>query len=93
VRIENNKLDEPLLIFPNPFTDELNLVINSKAEGTVRITLFSSLGKKILDYELPVTEGMNETVISDNRLIPAVYYLRVTSPEATITLPVVKMRR
>jgi hypothetical protein len=92
LRVENNDLDEPLLIFPNPFTDELNLVINSKAEGTVKITLFNSLGKKFLDYEQPVTEGMNETVIRDERLIPGIYYLRISLPEVTKTLPVVRMR-
>ncbi len=93
VRIENNDLDEPLLVFPNPFTEELNLVINTKVEGTARITLFNSMGKKIIDYELPVTEGMNETVIRDQRLIPAVYYLRITLPGATKTLPVIRMRK
>lgn len=93
VRIENNDLDEPLLIFPNPFTDELNLVINSKVEGKARITLFNSTGKKIIDFELPVTEGMNETVIRDNRLIPGIYYLRIALPENTKTLPVIRMRK
>ena len=93
VRIENNDLDEPLLIFPNPFTDELNLVINSKVEGTARITLFNSTGKKKIDFELPVTEGMNETVIRDNRLIPGIYYLRIALPEITKTLPVIRMRK
>jgi len=94
VRIENNNLDEPLFVFPNPFTEELKLTINSKVEGTARITLFNLTGKKLIDFELPVTEGLSETVIRDQSLIPAVYYLRIILPGGiTKTLPVIRMRR
>ena len=94
VRIENSNLDEPLLVFPNPFTEELKLTINSKVEGTARITLFNLTGKKLIDFELPVTEGLSETVIRDQSLIPAVYYLRIALPGGiTKTLPVIRMKR
>ena len=57
MRIENNNLDEPLFVFPNPFTEELKLTINSKVEGTARITLFNLTGKKLIDFELPVNKS------------------------------------
>ncbi len=92
IHIENNDLDEPLLVFPNPFNEELNIVINSEVEGTANITLINALGKKIIEFEQQVTIGMNETIIKDKRLIPSVYYLRVSLPGSTKSIPVVKTR-
>ncbi|MBN2863547.1 MAG: hypothetical protein JXN62_10320 [Bacteroidales bacterium] len=92
VQIENNELDEPLLVFPNPFVDELKIVISSEAEGMARFILFNSAGKKIIDFEQPVYEGINEAIIRDNRLITSIYYLRVSFPGFSKTIPVIKIR-
>ncbi|MBN2420060.1 MAG: T9SS type A sorting domain-containing protein, partial [Deltaproteobacteria bacterium] len=92
VQIENNELDEPLLVFPNPFVDELKIVISSEAEGMARFILFNSAGKKIIDFEQPVYEGINEAIIRDNRLITSIYYLKVSFPGFSKTIPVIKIR-
>ncbi|HPI68066.1 MAG TPA: C25 family cysteine peptidase [Bacteroidales bacterium] len=93
VVIENNVADEALIAYPNPFRDELNLVINSEIDDIVRISLFNSMGKTIHEMELPVTSGMNETIIRNRRLVPGIYYLRLTIQGKSITIPVINMRK
>ncbi|MCJ7449456.1 MAG: C25 family cysteine peptidase [Bacteroidales bacterium] len=93
INIKNTDIEEPLLVFPNPFTDVLNIVIISKIQGTAYISLTNPAGKKISNFETPIIEGMNEIFIKDNRLVPSVYYLRVEYPGNSRTIPVIKTRK
>jgi hypothetical protein len=90
--IENIIIDEPFTIYPNPFTDELKILINSNTEGIARISLTSAKGQKMTDFEHIIIEGMNEITISDSKLTPSVYYLRIEYPGLSRTFPVVKIK-
>jgi len=93
VNIENNDIDEPLLVYPNPFTRELNIIINSEADGTAHITLTNSLGKKLMDFKREVISGMNEILINDMRLASGVYYLKVVYPGSSRVISIVKTKQ
>lgn len=91
-RYEQDKIAEPFLVFPNPFTDELKIVINSDVAGTVHFTVFTSSGIKVLESEKPVSRGMNEFVMNGRKLVPAVYYLLIDFPGVLRSVPVIKAR-
>ncbi len=91
-KLEQKTIDEPFLVFPNPFTSELKIIINSDVDGTARISLNTLTWKKVLDIKKPVYEGVNEIVLNDNKLAPSVYYLTIEFPGVTRTIPVVKMK-
>ncbi len=92
IKLEHTTPDEPLLVFPNPFTGELKIIINSDVAGTADFTLYTSTGKKVLYSEKPVSRGMNEITMNGKKLVPSVYYLRIDFPGVSRTVPVVKAR-
>lgn len=83
---------EPLTVSPNPFTDEFQITINSNADTTAHFTLTSTLGMVITDFEKEITEGRNVITVSDLKLEPAVYYLRIRYGTKTQTIPVIKIK-
>ncbi|MCX6302154.1 MAG: C25 family cysteine peptidase [Bacteroidia bacterium] len=91
-KIEHTTIDEPLLVFPNPFTGELKIIINSDVAGTASFTLYTSTGKKVLDSEKPVNKGVNEITMNGGMLVPSVYYLRIDFPGVSRTVPVIKTK-
>ncbi len=48
---KNTVIDEPLLVFPNPFTDQFKIVINSKVPDNVQVTLVNLSGIRIYNLE------------------------------------------
>ncbi|MFH0841949.1 MAG: C25 family cysteine peptidase [Bacteroidota bacterium] len=91
-RYEQDEIAEPYLVFPNPFTDELKIVVNSDVAGTVYFSVFTSGGKKVLESDQPVDRGMNEFAMNGRKLVPGVYYLRIDFPGVYRTVPIVKAR-
>jgi len=91
-KIEHTNVDEPLLVFPNPFTSELKIVINSDVSGTAHFSLNSSAGKKLMDFVKPVKKGANQIILDGRRLIPSVYYLKIEFPGISRTVPVIKVK-
>jgi hypothetical protein len=92
VSVMNDKLDGPLLVYPNPFRDELNIIINSKFDAIAHVTLTSPTGKKIIDFRQEITAGINTATINDPRLLPGVFYLVVEFPGVSKSIPVVKIK-
>jgi hypothetical protein len=92
VNIENTEIDEPLSVFPNPFTERLDIVINSEIDATVRISLINSTGKKLLDFEHVILPGSNELSMENIHLPPAVYYLKIEYPGMRKTIPVIRLK-
>jgi hypothetical protein len=91
--IEHTTIIEPFLVFPNPFTDELNIFINSDVAGTVHFALYNTSGKKNIDVEYEIAGGMNEIKINASHLPASLYFLRIEYPGITRTVKVVKTRK
>jgi hypothetical protein len=93
VSVRNNDIDGPVLVYPNPFNEKLNILINASDTGTAHITLTNSTGIKTMDFDQEVVAGMNSTFISGNNLAPGVYYLRIRTGGVVKTLPVIKIKQ
>jgi hypothetical protein len=83
---------EPLTVCPNPFTDELQVIINSESAATAHFTLTSTLGVLITDFEKDLFTGRNIITIRDLKMEPSVYYLRIRFAGLNRTIPVVKIK-
>lgn len=93
INIENMTINEPLSVFPNPFNEELNIVINSEVDATANISLINVAGKKLIDVKKVIIPGKNEEIIRSNSLPPAVYYLKVEYPGWSKVIKVLKAQR
>ena len=93
IKIENTDIDEPLVVFPNPFTDELNIVINTDTSGIARIRMLDLTGRTLIDEEHKIEWGENLINISGQVLNSAVYFIKIESPGIRKTIPVIKTNR
>ncbi len=91
--IENTEISEALGVFPNPFTDELTITLNSKVEDKLHISISNVSGVKLYDIEKDIISGNNSFTISDFRLIPSLYYLNIRGTTFNETIPVLKIKR
>ena len=64
---------QELSIYPNPFHDEVTIVLDSKEKGTAKITINSTTGQKLYDKNFNVTAGTNVLKVQLN--VPAGVYL------------------
>jgi Peptidase family C25./Propeptide_C25. len=83
---------EPLTVCPNPFTDEFQVIINSDSVTTAYFTLINTLGLVITDFEKEISKGRNIITISDLKMKPSLYYLRIRYAGVTRSIPVIKIK-
>jgi hypothetical protein len=95
VNIMNNELDGPLQVTPNPFTSEINLVLNPEIDGTANFSLYNATGRILwTKHDYPIMAGTNALTIDDLPLLPpAVYYLKVEFPGFSKTVHLVKIKK
>ena len=93
IKLENTRIDEPLLVFPNPFTNQLKIVINSNVNDVVLVTLVNHSGIKLYNKEKNITTGENIIILDTDiaRIPPGVYYLNLTGNSLNKSIPVLKM--
>ncbi len=99
---KNTNIEGQVLAYPNPFSEELNLIIKSDIESTVRISVVSSEGKLMRINDNPgegyyiekvVAEGSNLFGLRPYIPYQGVYYLRIQFPSGTRTVKIVKMKK
>lgn len=87
---ENNN-PETATCYPNPFTDQFNLLISVKSNTTIEIILFDMTGKSIYSSELQVYAGRNNiTIHPDANLTNGVYLIKAITNEQIIYLKAIK---
>jgi hypothetical protein len=96
IKFQNTEIDEPLLVFPNPFTDNLTVVINAQVpEDEVQVSLVDLKGSKLFSFKRSVINGDNiiylQSEISD--LPPGIYYLNISGRSIKTSLPLIKMKQ
>ena len=79
-----------LMAYPNPFTNELNVVIENLQETEFVLELYDNIGKLIFSQEYSTEETTFHTIIDLNNLLPAVYNLRSRSENNVMNVKVVK---
>jgi len=92
IYLDNNKINDPIKAYPNPFTDKLSLYIQSDNTDDLTITVINGAGSKFYETERSITNGMNTIVLSDLHLPPAVYYIKITGSAFEQTIPVIRMK-
>jgi hypothetical protein len=90
--ITHTDILEPLTVCPNPFTDQLQVIINTDSVYMAHFTLISSLGMVITDFDKKLVAGRNIITIKDLKMEPSVYYLRIRYSGLTYSTPVVKIK-
>lgn len=91
--IVNTEIEESVTIFPNPFNDHLNIIINSKADRTIRVTLSNVAGMHVYSADEPLTEGENQILINTFKLSPAPYILNIQGGTFSKAYPLIKLKQ
>ncbi len=90
----NNISDDfySLNIFPNPFSENINIIFYSGSAKTVSIIIYDATGRIILEERYPVNNGYNE-IIKDNLsdLSSGIYFLRVQSENTFFIHKLIKL--
>ena len=83
IRVNPNKLDKKITIFPNPVTgSEINLKMSRQPEGHYQIRLINSFGE-CMDIQSFNYLGKSDIKLSINKSIPkGVYHLFIIKPSA-----------
>jgi hypothetical protein len=91
---ENVRIEyvNPLIVGPNPFSEALNILIDSNTEEKVHISLVSSAGKKVMDKDYHLVVGSNPVIINGAGLEPAVYFLNLEFSGYSRTIKVIKLK-
>jgi len=93
IRIENTTINEFSKVFPNPFNDEIKLVINTRYNGLVRITLTNTSGQCLYDNERELIAGENTISINSHHLSQGIYYLKISGAYIRKVIPLVKIKQ
>ena len=64
-------------LFPNPFSSEINLSLNSTQTGTAKLLIFNLSGQIIYNSDIYVTKGMNLYQIPAESLLPGYFLLTI----------------
>ncbi len=92
IRVENTEIEESVIIYPNPFVNQLILTINSKTDNKVRLNITDISGKRVLTLEEVLTEGENQITINTQNLGPSMFILNISGTNFSKAFPVVKLK-
>jgi hypothetical protein len=93
IYLENNNLNDSIIVYPNPFRDQLTLHVQSRYDDNLTLSIFNNTGVKIYQTEKSVTSGMNTIQLFDLSLTPAIYFLKIQGLIIDKIIPVVKMKK
>ncbi len=77
---------QPLVIYPNPTTDVINVEVNDYSNFPRMVELYNVLGQKVLDFS-PIENSFSVPLSS---LSNGTYYLKIISGEKVYTQKIVK---
>jgi hypothetical protein len=93
ISVENTEIEESVTIFPNPFTDHLNIIINSKADRKIRLSLTGTSGKQVFTEDKILTAGENQISINTSILSPGLYILNIHGASFMKAYPLIKLKQ
>jgi hypothetical protein len=88
-----NELTDSLIIYPNPFTEQFTIYINSKYSERIRITINNAAGTQVYEMEKNINAGKNPVIISAPWLSPSVYFVNIQTNRGISTLKVIKTKK
>jgi len=93
ISLENTEIEESVNIYPNPFSDQLIITINSKFYRNVLIRLANVSGKIVYSADKDLIEGENQIIINTHKLSPSLYFFDISGANFTKAYPVIKLKR
>ena len=76
--------NQELSIYPNPFHDELKVVLDSKEKGETKIIIYSITGQTLFDKNFDVNAGTNVLMIQPK--VPTGTYVMSVQVDGKVTL-------
>ena len=76
--------------YPNPFNDELTVVLDNFGNRAATIEVYDMLGKLIYTDKIAAPQNSYETILNLSNLPPAAYTVRVSTTDFVINKNVVK---
>lgn len=92
ISIENTEIEETLDVFPNPFNEQFQIVMNSQSYGQIKLTLNNLAGKRFFSVKKEIAPGENTFVIDGSYLSPALYLLNISGDHIEKNIPLIKTR-
>lgn len=89
--LEQSNQTEPVIVFPNPVTDMLNVRPASSEEGNIKLALVSSQGQLVTEREVSFSWLNNQYTADLSGLASGIYILRLTTVDRILTFRIVKM--
>ena len=80
VYFEGSK-QETISIYPNPITDEINLIWQQIGDGPVYINIKDFSGKEVYSEKIPTNEGINKISIISNNFPLGFYILKIQNEQ------------
>jgi hypothetical protein len=91
VRVQCETLSNKITVGPNPFSQSVNVFIESLTAGLANITLYDAVGKMIAQRQIALREGNNQFLFDGLAGLPAgTYYLQVTKGDKTEHVKLIK---
>ena len=76
-------------LFPNPTIDTLNIKIKNAKIETLKISIYDTLGKAVLEQDYPVSLSEFEIKLNTTHLTSGLYHVVIASKDYSITKKVV----
>ena len=84
ILLDNVKTISVIDVFPNPFTNELNVKINTETAAKVTLQLVSPIGQTLFENDYQASVGQNNFIINMGTDMPfGVYQLYVNGEDGT----------
>ncbi|SHG51876.1 Por secretion system C-terminal sorting domain-containing protein [Winogradskyella jejuensis] len=84
-----NLLENTIAAYPNPFKDELQLLVNSNSSQNVKVQLFSITNQLVYTNQIEVSQGVNTYTINAD-IQSGVYFLKMTMNNEIFTEKIIK---
>lgn len=90
---EKSKIDNSdVVLYPNPATDNLSIIINSKASNNGQVNILDITGKVLSSQDINLENGKNVINQNTNDLSSGIYFVQVKCNESFVTKKLVVIK-
>ncbi len=90
IKSANVETKASVIVYPNIFTNEINMVFEDLGNTTVIVEAYDISGNKVISKELNMTESYGHSQIKTDELLPGVYNLKIKSGNQIIDKTITK---
>ncbi|NTW31500.1 MAG: T9SS type A sorting domain-containing protein [Bacteroidetes bacterium] len=84
------KVSDNINLFPNPFSEVFNVLINTEKSDNINIVLFNIYGKTIFEKNYRITPGNNQLSIDMKDIAKGLYFLNIKTPSFNYSSKLIK---